>query len=100
MSWLNETYSYLEPLTVRDAVKKFSLYEAGTVNVHYGKETIILTTKDQLIPMHYTIRVPNHQVPEIPKEAGHLTRLDATESLWHLDTLQPTVTIQLKESKP
>lgn len=100
MSWLNETYSYLEPLTVRDAVKKFNLYEAGTVNVHYGKEAITITTKDQLIPMHYTIRVPNHQVPEIAKEAGHLTRLDAVESLWHLDALQPTVTIQLKESKP
>nr|WP_193581140.1 DUF2194 domain-containing protein [Paenibacillus aceris] len=100
MSWLHKTYTYLEPLTVRDAVKKFSLYEAGTVNVHYGSEAITITTKDQLIPMHYTVRVPNHQTPEIPKEAGHLTSLDAAEGLWHLEALQPTVNIQLKESKP
>ncbi|MDR6885374.1 DUF2194 domain-containing protein [Bacillus sp. 3255] len=100
MSWLNKTYPYLEPLTVRDAVKKFSLYEAGTADVHYGTQSITITTKDQLIPMHYTVRVPARLVPQISKESGNLTPLDEKEGIWHLEARQPTVNIQLKESSP
>ncbi|GAJ15157.1 unnamed protein product, partial [marine sediment metagenome] len=67
MASLNKNYAYLQPLTVRDAVKKLSIYSAGKVDVHYSKDVITITTKDELVPMHYTVRVPDNRTPEISK---------------------------------
>ncbi|KRE39740.1 DUF2194 domain-containing protein [Paenibacillus sp. Soil724D2] len=100
MASLNKSYAYLQPLTVRDAVNKLSIYSAGKVDVHYSKDVITITTKDELVPMHYTVRVPKNRTPEISKEAGVLTRMEHTDGLWHLEAHQPTVTLQLKEMKP
>lgn len=97
---LNKNYGYLEPLTVRDAVKKLRIYSAGMVDVHYSQDAITITTKDELVPMHYTVRVPDNRTPEISKEAGVLTRMEHANGLWHLEAHQPTVTLQLKEMKP
>jgi hypothetical protein len=95
MSSLVSRYPYLTPLTVRDGVKKLVTYQNAQVDTYYEADRITIRTKEQIVPMHYMLRLPAGKQPSVNSEEG--TVVPMGEGLWRLDAVKPTVQIQIKD---
>ncbi|WP_269864969.1 DUF2194 domain-containing protein [Paenibacillus caseinilyticus] len=97
MGQLTQAYPYLQPLTVRDAVKKLTLYQNSRIQTRYGPGSITILAEDTPLPAVYTLRLPAGQTPDLPQEQGTVLSWEPASGLWRIEAKQAALRIKLKD---
>ncbi|MGF7030036.1 hypothetical protein J2T17_000941 [Paenibacillus mucilaginosus] len=99
MAHLTGSYPYLQPLTVRDSVKKLILYQNSRIETRYTADRITIRAQEAPLPSVYTLRLPAGKQPELPAEQGTVISWEPASGLWRIEAAQPALEITLKDGE-